>query len=246
MIRVAQDGAILRLTLDRPAKKNALTPQMYAALAAAFSEANAGDSVNCILIEGQPGIFCAGNDISTFVAAAEGGDIHGVVTFLYALAANSVPLVAAVDGAAIGIGTTLLMHCDQVVASARSVFATPFVDLGLVPEAASSLLAPPLMGEQRAFSLLAMGKRFSAQEAQEARFVSEITDEATVGARALAIAQAIAAKPRDAMRLSRRLLRPDPAVLRARIDAEIVLFRERLKAPEAQAAFKAFLSKASA
>jgi enoyl-CoA hydratase/carnithine racemase len=243
MIAVTQEDAILRISINRPEKKNALTPAMYGTLAEAFVAANAGDT-RAILIEGQAGIFCAGNDISTFAAFAQTGALGPVLDFLRILASNRLPVIAAVDGPAIGIGTTLLFHCDHVIASSRSIFATPFVELGLVPEAGSSLLAPLAMGHVQAFELLAMGRQFSAEEAKAAGLVSTVIADENVSAHALGIARSIAARSREAMMITRGLMRLAPDMLLARIEEEARLFATRLTSPEAQAAFQAFLAKA--
>jgi len=200
--------------------------------------------VGAIVILGQPGIFCAGNDIKDFMGFAMGGGIgQPVLDFLRALVANEKPLVAGVDGAAIGIGTTMILHCDYALASNRSVFATPFVDLGLVPEAASSLIVPQLMGNRLAFEMLAMGARFDANRARETGLINAVTEPATLEAQTLETARAIAAKPREAVRLARKLIRGDPSAILARIDEEAKLFSERLMSQEARQAFEAFLAK---
>jgi enoyl-CoA hydratase/carnithine racemase len=200
--------------------------------------------VGAIVILGQPGIFCAGNDIKDFIGFAMGGGIgQPILDFLRALVANEKPLVAGVDGAAIGIGTTMILHCDYAVASNRSVFATPFVDLGLVPEAASSLIVPQLMGNRLAFEMLAMGAKFDANRARETGLVNAVTEPATLEADTLETARAIAARPREAVRLTRRLIRGDPSAILARIDEEAKLFSERLMSKEARQAFEAFLAK---
>jgi enoyl-CoA hydratase/carnithine racemase len=245
-ILVARDGAVLTLTIDRPAKKNALTGPMYAELALAIADAGGDDSVGAILIQGQPGAFSAGNDISEFMAFAASGNLgQEVLAFLQALSVSEKPLVAAVDGVAVGVGVTLLMHCDYVVASDRSTFQTPFVNLGLVPEAGSTLLAPRLMGQVRAFELLAMGRKFDAARAREAGLVNEITPAEAVSPTALAAAAEIAARPREAMAIARRLIRGEPDAVLARIDAEAELFGQRLRSAEARAAFTAFMSRKS-
>src|SRR5271166_4301571 len=167
-IAVSREGAVKVLRLNRAVKKNSLTQGMYETLASEFKAANSNDETAVTVIFGQPGIFCAGNDIADFLAAAQGrGELHAS-SFLQALAHNEKPLIAAVDGPAIGIGTTLMLHCDLVFASPRALFQTPFVNLGLVPEAASSLLGPRLMGHARAFELLVMGEPFTAERAKEA------------------------------------------------------------------------------
>lgn len=241
---VSREGALSILRLQRVEKKNALTGAMYTALSHALREANADDGVGAIVILGQPGIFCAGNDIKDFMGFAMGGGIgQPVLDFLRALVANEKPLVAGVDGAAIGIGTTMILHCDYALASNRSVFATPFVDLGLVPEAASSLIVPQLMGNRLAFEMLAMGARFDANRARETGLINAVTEPATLEAQTLETARAIAAKPREAVRLARKLIRGDPSAILARIDEEAKLFSERLMSQEARQAFEAFLAK---
>lgn len=242
-----REGAVLVLTLNRADKKNALTGDMYASLAAALAEANEDAAVAATLILGQPGIFCAGNDIKDFIGFAMGGALGApVINFLKALVANDKPLVAAVDGGAIGIGTTMVLHCDYALASERAVFATPFVDLALVPEAGSSLIVPELMGHRLAFEMLVMGGRFDAKRAAETGLVNRVVPSAEIEKLALDAAKAIAAKPREAVALSRRLMRGDTGRLLARIDEEARLFAERLKSAEARAAFEAFLSRPKA
>jgi enoyl-CoA hydratase/carnithine racemase len=245
-ILIGREGAVLTLTIDRAAKKNALTAPMYAALALAIADAGEDPGIGAILIQGQPGAFSAGNDLSEFMAFATSGSLgQEVLAFLEALTVSARPLVAAVDGVAVGVGCTMLMHCDYVVASDRSTFQTPFVNLGLVPEAASSLLAPRLMGHARAFELLAMGRKFDAARAREAGLVNEIVGEDAVLPTAMAAAAEIAAKPREAMAIARRLIRSDPGEVLERIGEEAELFGQRLRSAEARAAFMAFLSKRS-
>lgn len=239
-----REGDLLVLRLNRADKKNALTGAMYTALTAGLTEANAEEGVGAIVILGQPGIFCAGNDIKDFIAFAMGGGIgQPILDFLRALVANAKPLVAGVDGAAIGIGTTMILHCDYALASPRSVFATPFVDLGLVPEAASSLIVPHLMGNRLAFEMLAMGERFSAERAASTGILNRVVEAEMLEAETLKSAAAIAAKPREAVRLARKLIRGDQSSILARIDEEAKLFSERLMSAEARKAFEAFLSK---
>ena len=163
---------------NAPDKKNALTSAMYDALAAALAGTKTSPDIRSVLIAGVPGAFCAGNDMEEFRQAAESGEglSDSVIRFLYALAACERPIVAAVNGLAIGVGTTMLLHCDYVVASREARFITPFVNLGLVPEAASSLLAPRLMGQRRAFALLVMGEPLDAQAALAAGLVNAVVD----------------------------------------------------------------------
>jgi enoyl-CoA hydratase/carnithine racemase len=247
MIELERDGTVQVIRLNRPSKKNALTGEMYEALAGALEAGNTDDGIRAHLLLGVPGAFTSGNDIGDFLGfAMSGGGMQDapVVRFLRALAQCEKPLVAGVDGLAIGVGTTLLFHCDMVFASPRAVFRTPFLDLGLVPEAGASLLAPRAMGHARAFELLCLGEPFDPVQAKAAGFVNHIVPEEELEARALAAAQAIAAKPAEAMRLSRALLVGDREELRARMEEEIRLFSERLASDEARAAFAAFMDRA--
>jgi enoyl-CoA hydratase/carnithine racemase len=244
-LKISHEGAIQIIRLNRAEKKNSLTAAMYGGLAEAFSSANASDSIAVIVIFGAPGIFCAGNDVADFLAASQGGGELHASSFLQALGSNEKPLIAAVDGPAIGIGTTLMLHCDMVFASPRAVFQTPFTDLGLIPEAASSLLAPRRMGQARAFELLVMGEAFSAERGKEAGFVNHVVPSEELEGAALKAAQALARKPREAVRISRRLLRGDTAGIKQRMQEEGALFAERITSDEARAAFAAFLQKSS-
>ncbi|MES0880021.1 crotonase/enoyl-CoA hydratase family protein [Roseibium sp. SCP14] len=246
MIRKSLENGVQILRLDRPEKKNALTGAMYTDLAEALEAGNGDDAVRCHLICGQPEIFTAGNDIGDFLqyAGKSGVSETPVVRFLRALVKNEKPLVASVDGIAIGVGTTLLMHCDMVFASPRALIRSPFVDLGLVPEAGSSLLGPQLMGHARAFELLCLGKAFSAERAMQAGLVNEVVEEG-VDEVAMTCAIEIAQKPPEALALSRKLLRGDTKVLSDRVEEEIKIFASRLSAPETIAAFQAFMAKKS-
>jgi enoyl-CoA hydratase/carnithine racemase len=244
-VDVCREGAVQILRLNRPEKKNALTAAVYAALAEALSSANANDEVAVTVIFGQPGAFCAGNDIADFLAASQGGAIRHGFEFLKALVECDKPLIAAADGPAIGIGTTLMFHCDMVFVSPRAVMQTPFVDLGLVPEAGSSLLGPRVLGHARAFELLVMGAPWSAEQAKQAGLVNAVVPPEELESTTLEAAGALAKKPREAVRLARRLLRGDPAALKSRMEEEGALFLERIKSDEAAAAFAAFLKKSA-
>ena len=243
-ILVSDDGPVSTIRMNRPEKKNALTLAMYDAMAEAIENAGGNDATRCLLIAGGPNAFCAGNDIGDFVKMAQGGGLgEPILRFLHALARCEKPLVAAVNGNAVGIGTTMLLHCDHVVAGADARLSTPFVALGLVPEAGSSLIAPRLMGHTRAFSLLVMGQPLSAAEAEDAGIVNAVTAAADTDAQALAAAQKIAALPPQGVLASRRLMRGSADEIIARIDEEADAFKTRLQSPEAQAAFMAFLNR---
>ncbi|MBC8128725.1 MAG: crotonase/enoyl-CoA hydratase family protein [Rhizobiaceae bacterium] len=237
------DG-VLTVRMNRPDKKNAIDRPMYRSMADALHRADADETIGATLIAGVSGAFSAGNDIRDFIAFALGGERTGEVeAFLKALAGSRKPLVAAVDGLAIGIGTTMLMHCDLVFAAPGSTFRTPFLDLGLVPEAGSSLIAPKLMGHQRAFALLAMGATFDAEEAKAANLVYRVVRSEEVETMAMDAAIALAAKPRQALAIGRELIRGPREALIERIDVELKHFEERLQSKEARVAFEAFMTK---
>jgi enoyl-CoA hydratase/carnithine racemase len=233
---------ILTIRFNRPDKKNAITQGMYRQMTEALVQASADGAVRAVVFLGTEGCFSAGNDMADFLAFAMGGAVGAPAAFgfLKALASFDKPLVSGVDGLAIGIGTTLNLHCDLTVASDRSLFKTPFVDLALVPEAGSSLIAPRLMGHQRAFALLALGEGFSAEDACAAGLIWKVVDPQEVESVALDLAVRLAAKPPQALKLSRDLLRGDRADILARMDEELLHFVERLKSQEARAAFEAF------
>jgi enoyl-CoA hydratase/carnithine racemase len=242
---VSDDGPIRTLRMNRPAKKNALTLEMYDAMAAAVEESGTNEAVRCLLIAGGPGSFCAGNDISDFMKAADdrGALSPPTLRFLYSLVRCEKPLVAAVAGVAIGVGATMLLHCDYVVAAADARFSTPFVALGLTPEAASSLIAPRLMGHANAFSLLVMGRPLDAAEAKALGIVNTVVAAADVEAEAMKAAREISDLPPEGMLASRRLLRGTREEIIARIDEEAQEFKVRLKSPEARTAFTSFLTR---
>jgi enoyl-CoA hydratase/carnithine racemase len=241
---IRRDG-VLAIRMNRPDKKNALTAAMYGAMAEAVASADSDSSIGATLFLGLPGVFSAGNDLKDFAAFAARGNLgQEVLAFLRALTIAEKPLVAAVDGVAVGVGTTMLLHCDHVLVSERAKLSTPFVNLALVPEAASSLLAPRIMGHARAFEMLVMGRPFGPEQAVAAGIANAIVASDALEAAAFAAAAEIAAKPREAVRLSRRLIKGSPDDILARIDEEALMFAERLRSTEAQKAFMAFLNKA--
>ena len=243
-IIVSDDGAIRTLRMNRPEKKNALTLSMYEGMAEAIEGAAARDDLRCLVITGHETGFCAGNDIGDFVEMTTSGALGApILRFLHALNRSEKPLVAAVAGRAVGVGTTMLLHCDHVVAAEDAMLSTPFVALGLVPEAASSLIAPRLMGHVRAFELLVMGRPLTAAAAKDAGLVNTVVPAADLEATALAAAREIATLPPESVAASRRLMRGTVAQIDGRIDAEAEAFRKRLASPEAKAAFAAFLGR---
>jgi enoyl-CoA hydratase/carnithine racemase len=244
-VSVTDADSIRLIRMNRPDKKNALTSDMYEAMTQALSSAGDDQSVRCIVIAGVPGAFSAGNDLQEFLslATATDGLARPVRNFLPALVNCRKPMVAAVSGIAVGVGTTMLLHCDFVVASTEARFATPFTSLGLVPEAASSLLAPRVMGHARAFSLLVMGRAIDVEQARQAGLVNTVVAPEDVDAEAMKAAREIAALPAGAVAASRALLRGPREPLLARIDEETEIFKARLKSPEARSAFEAFFAR---
>ncbi len=232
------------IRLNRPEKKNAITREMYRTMTAALKAAEDAPDIRVHAFLGTEGCFSAGNDLADFLAFAMSGNMgREVIDFLVALASTKKPVVSGVDGLAIGIGTTIHLHCDLTVASDRSLFKTPFVDLALVPEAASSLLAPRVMGHQRAFALLALGEGFSAADAREAGLIWKVTSADAVEAETLSLAAKLAIKPPEALRIARDLMRGSPDAVLDRIQKEAEHFAAQLKSAEARAAFEAFMKR---
>jgi enoyl-CoA hydratase/carnithine racemase len=232
------------IRINRPEKKNALTREMYAAMARALRGGDRDEAVRARVILGSPGAFSAGNDMQDFLAYATGGELGGeVIDFLKALALTEKPVLAGVDGLAIGVGTTMTLHCDLTFATPGSLFRTPFTDLAIVPEAASTLLLPRLIGHQRAFAMLAAGLPFSAEEAREAGIVFRIVEAGELENAVLAAAAEIAAKPPQAVKIARDLIRGDRNEVVARIDKEADHFKTQLKSAEARQAFEAFMTR---
>jgi enoyl-CoA hydratase/carnithine racemase len=242
-ILVTDENGVRTIRMNRPEKKNALTQPMYAEMTRALRDAEGSDTIRCVIFAGSPGAFCAGSDISDFQKRAEGGLKPVTVDFLHALVRNPKPLLAAVDGLAIGIGTTMLLHCDYVVAASGTTFATPFTKLGLIPEAASSLLGPMRMGHARAFALLVMGQSMMAEEAKAVGLVNTIVDPAALDSAVMQAAREIAGLPPGAVALARKLMRGNLDDIVQRVDTEAMYFRERLQSDEARTAFAAFLAR---
>lgn len=243
---VTDEGATRIITLRRPEKKNALTQDMYRGMTDAIDTAQNNPNIRCMIITGGSGVFTAGNDLDDFLKDGTSGETRNAtnaIKFLYSLAHNVKPIIAAVDGVAVGIGTTMLFHCDYVLASTTATFATPFIHLGLVPEGASSLLMPSTMGYQRAFAMLVMGRTFTAEEAHMAGFVNVVVSPGHTEAEARKVAREISKLPAEAVAISRRLIRQPPEELTRRIDQEGHLFGERLRSKEAIAAFKGFFAR---
>ncbi len=244
-IDISRDGGVQIIRMNRPEKKNALTRDMYQAMADALVSGDKDDDIRCHLFLGLPGVFTAGNDIADFMMAAQGGAGTGaeVQGFLRAIITVTKPMLAGVDGMAIGVGSTMLLHCDMVLASKDARFKTPFLDLGLLPEAGSTLVGPRAMGYKAAFSLLAMGEELDPAGAKDAGLVSVIVEDDDFEEQAIAAAKRVAARPPEAMALTRRLMRGDRDEIVARMEEESSHFAERLMSKEAQNAFMAFMSR---
>jgi enoyl-CoA hydratase/carnithine racemase len=243
-IVTSRDGAVLAIEFNRPQKKNAFTSDMYVALAAALREGERDDTVRAILFHGQPGVFTAGNDLEDFMKRPPQGADSPVFHFLEAASEAAKPLIAAVNGPAVGIGTTLLLHCDLVYAGDDARFRLPFASLGLVPEFASSYLLPLVAGYQRAAELLLLGEAFDAQKAYAAGFVTAVVPAAQALDTARAAARKIAALPVKSVRLTKALLKDaHRAAVRNQLQVEGDHFREMLGEPAAREALAAFLEK---
>jgi enoyl-CoA hydratase/carnithine racemase len=246
-VRTEKSGGVLTLTLARPEKKNALTRAMYQALGEAIDGADHDPDVRCVLIQAEGDAFTAGNDIAEF-AAVNAGDSAGRVVavqgnpLLAALARAKTPLVAAVQGRAVGIGVTMLLHCDLVYIAEDALLSTPFVNLALVPEAASSLLLPARIGHARAFAMFVLGETIDGTTAASWGIANAAVPAGQVHARARAAAEAIAARPPAAVAKTKALMRDETAVL-ARVALEGAHFLEQLRSPEAREAFAAFAEK---
>ncbi len=238
----AQDG-VAEIRMNRPEKKNAILGEMYAAMADGILAAEADAGVRAIVIGGEGGAFTAGNDLGDFLDRPQSDETPPVRRFMLALSRAEKPVVAAVDGLAIGIGTTLLLHCDLVVASTRSRLQTPFVNLGLVPEFASSWLLPARIGPQRAAELLLLAESMDAATAKAFGLVNRVVEPAELEAAAMDFARRLAAKPPEAVRQSKRLMREDPDRVLQRMEQENAVFSRLLSSPEAREAFNAFLEK---
>jgi len=242
---LTQDAEGVRtLTFHRPEKKNAFTHAMYEAATTALLQTGMDDSVRVVMLTGAGGTFTAGNDIGDFLENPPAGEDSAVFRFLRALVNYDKPVVAAVDGAAVGIGTTMLLHCDYVVATERARFVMPFINLGVCPEGASSLLVPRNAGMALASELLMFGEPFDAATAQRAGFVSRVVPDAQLLEVATERARALAAKPREALKVTKRLLRePIRAEVNSVLRREGIEFIKRLNSDEAREAFMAFMNR---
>ena len=247
-IKTATLNGVATIEIARPEKKNALTVAMYQAMADALNAAQADPAVRAVLITGQPGIFTSGNDIEDFMSRPPGSGSASaespVFQFMRALVGIDKPVVAAVTGAAIGIGTTMLLHCDFAYVADDARLAMPFVGLGLLPEFASSLLVPQLMGQRRAAERLLLGDPFTGEQAVECGLANAVLPAGEVVAHARRVAERFNALPPGAVQEAKRLMRgPQREAVLQVIQTEGALFAQRLRSPEAMEAFQAFFQK---
>jgi len=243
LIRSRTEERIAFVELARPEKKNAFTAQMYADLAAALAAADKDARVRAVLLHGSADCFSAGNDVADFLKRPVGGASPALALFKV-LPEVAKPIVAAVGGPAVGIGSTMLLHCDLVYAAPNARFQLPFVPLGIVPEFGSTYLLPLLAGYQRAAELLLLGQPFTAQKAYEVGIVTEVVSGENLFSKAKEAAATLAALPAESIRLTKRLLKKrHGAALAEAIAEETKTFTERLESPEAKEAMSAFLEK---
>ncbi|QRK10401.1 enoyl-CoA hydratase [Archangium violaceum] len=238
------EAGVLTLTFNRPQKKNAFTGEMYDAAARALVDADQSDAVRVVVLTGAGNTFTAGNDLKDFLEHPPSGEDSPVFRYLRALSHLSRPVVAGVEGVAVGIGTTMLLHCDYVVATERAVFSMPFINLGLSPEGASSVLLPRVAGLALASELLMFGDPFDAATALRAGIINQVVPETSLAEVVHKRATALAARPVESLRLTKRLLRePLRATVDEALSREGAHFIQRLASAEAREAFNAFLSK---
>ena len=242
-ILVTDSDGIVSIEISRRDKKNAITGDMYRAMSAALFHARDHHHVRAVLIRGQDDLFTAGNDLTDFLHR-KAGDPSAAIPFLHLLSSFEKPLVAAVAGNAVGIGTTLLLHCDLVYAADNAKFQLPFVNLALCPEAGSSLMLPRVAGYQRAAELLLLGEPFDAATAREAGFVNRVVAADQLMATALAAAQKLAALRAQSLAVTKALMKrpPDRSAIEA-MDEEVIYFSDLVAAPAAKEIFSAFLEK---
>lgn len=243
-ILITKENGVLTMTFNRLEKKNAITAAMYQTMADALKDAETDTTVRAILFVGQPQVFSAGNDLEDFMKNPPNSKDSSVFQFLWQISHANKPLIAAVAGAAVGIGTTLLMHCDLVYAADNARFSLPFTQLGLCPEAASSLLLPNIAGYQRAAEKLLLGEPFTAQEACDMGLVNQVLPADQLLTFTYAQATKLVALPAASIRITKRLMKgAQNSAVEARMEQEIGHFSAMLKAPEAREALTAFFEK---
>lgn len=242
IVTALADG-VLQIRMNRPEKKNALSLAMYTAMTTALEAAETNSQIRVITISGSGSSFTSGNDVADFLAHPPTSGDSPAIGFLEKLSTAGKPVIAGVNGLAVGIGVTMLLHCDLVYAADTASFQLPFVNLGLVPEAASSMLLPRFIGYHRAAELLLFGDRFDARTAQEIGLVNAVFPEATLAAAIGEKAATLAAKPPASIRKTKALLRREAESVPERMAAEGKYFAEQLRSPEAREAMEAFMQR---
>lgn len=242
-IQVKDEQGVRIITINRPEKRNALSLEMYTSLTEYLIQGETDNAIHSFLIKGQQDCFTSGNDVADFLKNSNLDSDHPAFNFLFHLLDLKKPLVAAVTGAAVGIGTTLLLHCDLVYADLTAKFQLPFVNLALVPEAGASLLLPRLVGPQKASELLLLGESFDAETAKTLNIINDVISSDTIFEFALAQAIKLANQPPQALQASRSLIRGDKESIRQQMEKELAQFAIRLQSEEAKARFQAFLAK---
>jgi enoyl-CoA hydratase/carnithine racemase len=242
IVTTTADG-ILQIRMNRPEKKNALTLAMYKAMAEALAGANDNPAVRVVVICGVDGCFSSGNDVADFLQNPGLGGESPAIRFLHTLSTTRKPVIGAVTGLAIGIGVTMLLHCDLVYAADSATFQLPFVNLGVVPEAASSMLLPRMLGHQRAAELLLLAEKFDARTAQGLGLVNAVCPASELAALVQQRAAALAAKPPASLRLTKALMKREPESVGARMMEEGKQFSHQLGSPEAREAMEAFMQR---
>jgi enoyl-CoA hydratase/carnithine racemase len=232
----------MTIVINRPEKKNSLTWEMYDSLAQALEQADHDQDVNAIVLQGKGGCFCAGNDLSGFASPPSVDETPASQRFIQQIATTKKPLIAIVEGQAVGIGTTMLLHCDLIYAGTNATFSLPFVNLGLTPEAASSYLLPKLIGHQKASELLLLGEAFSAETAYEIGLVNQVFPESSLYTDAMEKVQALVRQPVAAVMATKKLLKNGAeTVVNETILEELTIFTERMRSPEFAEIINAFL-----
>lgn len=244
-INVIRENQVCQIIIDRPDKKNALTQEMYHLMADAINKSEQDENCRVILIKGQGSCFTAGNDMQDFAQSIKPDSVSINNLFMDALFHCKLPVVAQVHGMAIGIGTTLLLHCDIVICSEDSRFSMPFVDLALVPEFASSYILPKLAGHRKASKWLLLGDTFGAHEAEKFGLVTTVVNSDILSAEAESITARLVAKPKKALLKTKALMKPDSSTILKHMQDELAVFVEQLSTSSAKEAFNAFLEKRS-
>ena len=244
LIKMRDEQGVRIISFNRPDKRNAFNLAMYQQLTEYLIEGDSNNEIRAFMLHGEGNCFTAGNDIADFLQSGDLNEDHPTVKFLFCLVDLKKPLVAAVSGAAVGIGTTLLLHCDLVYADNSAKFQMPFVNLALVPEAASSLMLPLIVGQQKAAELILLGDAFNAATACELNIINQVV-ETDVIEFALTKAKRLAKQPPESLQASRQLLRYNQQQVKQQMQLELVHFGQRLKSDESKKLFQAFLSKSS-